>query len=153
MSKNVEFNKQVFNKVQYEKIIDTSFKQLGVKTIQEQLEQAPTVEEFFQLYDDLFYNINELGPINSHEYLIKKSSEYIGFEEKSEIIEALQNEIAQLRTELLETQKSLIETQTGTSIGESSNNTSLSSTPLTTSPTSGNSPSSRGPSGGSGGGY
>ena len=47
MSKNVEFNKQVFNKAQYERIIDTSFKQLGVKTIQEQLEQVPTVEEFF----------------------------------------------------------------------------------------------------------
>ena len=152
MSENVEFNKQVFNKKQYEKIIDTSFKQLGVKTVQEQLEQAPTVGEFFQLYDELFYNINELGPTNSHEYLIKKSSEYIGFEEKNEIIEALQNEIAQLRTELLETQRNSIETQTGININELSNNTLLSSTPITTTSTSGGSVTG-GSSGGSGGGY
>tara|TARA_B100000900_G_C20580696_1_gene717406 strand:- start:171 stop:596 length:426 start_codon:yes stop_codon:yes gene_type:complete len=131
MSKNVEFNKQVFNKAQYERIIDTSFKQLGVKTIQEQLEQVPTVEEFFQLYDELFYSINELGPINSHEYLIKKSSEYIGFEEQNEIIEALQNEIAQLRTELLNIQKTSIENQTNINLDELSNNTSLNLSSLT----------------------
>ena len=40
--------------------------------------------------------------------LIKKSSEYIGFSENNEIIEALQNEIANLRTELLNTQKELV---------------------------------------------
>ena len=111
MSENIKFNKQVFNKTSYEKVIDTSFKQLGVKTVQEQLEQTPTVGEFFQLYNELFYNINELGPTNSHEFLIKKSSEYIGFEEKNEIIEALQNEISQLRTEILNIQKESIESQ------------------------------------------
>jgi len=111
MSENIEFSKQVFSKNQYEKVIDTSFKQLGVKTVQEQLEQTPTVGEFFQLYNELFYNINELGPTNSHEFLIKKSSEYIGFEEKNEIIEALQNEISQLRTEILNIQKESIESQ------------------------------------------
>ena len=111
MSEDIEFSKQVFNKTSYEKVIDTSFKQLGVKTVQEQLEQTPTVGEFFQLYNELFYNINELGPTNSHEFLIKKSSEYIGFEEKNEIIEALQNEISQLRTEILNIQKESIESQ------------------------------------------
>lgn len=126
MSESIEFSKKSFDKRQYEKIIDTSFQQLGVKTVQEQLEQTPTVEEFFQLYNELFYSINELGPTNSHEFLIKKSSEYIGFEERNEIIEALQNEIAQLRKELLETQKNSIETQTGITIDELSNNTLLS---------------------------
>jgi len=98
----------------YEKVIDTSFKQLGVKSINEKVEEQPTVNDFFRMYNDMFYDINELGPTNSHEYLIKKSSEYIGFEEKNEIIEALQNEISQLRTELLDTQKELIENQTQT---------------------------------------
>jgi len=86
MSENVEFNKQVFDKVQYERIINTSFKQLGVKTPQQQLEETPTVSEFFQLYDELFYDINEKGPTNSHEYLIKQSSEYINFEKTNEEI-------------------------------------------------------------------
>ena len=131
MSKSIEFNKEVFNKTSYKKIIDTSFKQLGVKPIEEQLQNQPTVIEFFQLYDELFYNINELGTTNSHEYLIKKSSEYIGFEEKNEIIEALQNEIAQLRTELLNTQQQLIESNVDLPNSEVTNLTTTVSTPTT----------------------
>jgi hypothetical protein len=111
MSENVNFQKPVYNKNQYTKVIDTSFTQLGVQTIQEQVNQQPTTEEFFTMYNDLFYDIPELGETNSHEYLIKKSSEYIDFEANQEEIEALQNEIAQLRTELLDTQKQLVDLQ------------------------------------------
>jgi hypothetical protein len=116
MSENVKFNKQVYNKNDYQKVINTSFTQLGVQTIQEQLDTQPNVNDFFTMYNDLFYNINELGPTNSHEYLIKTSSEYIGFDNSSEEITALQNEIAQLRTELLDSQKLVIELQTGTTL-------------------------------------
>lgn len=118
MSENIEFNKQVFDKRQYEKIIDTSFKQLGIKTPQEQIEETPTINDFFQMYNELFYDIPETGETNSHEYLIKQSSEYINFEQDNEEIEALQEEIAQLRIDLLEAQKSNIELQTGTSLEE-----------------------------------
>ena len=152
MSKSIEFNKEVFNKTSYNKIIDTSFKQLGVKTPQEQLEETPTINDFFQMYNELFYDIPETGPTNSHEFLIQQSSEYINFEPNNEEIEALQNEIAQLRTELLDTQRNLIESQTGINIDELPNNTLLSSTPLTTTSTSGGSVTG-GSSGGSGGGY
>ena len=79
MSESVNFNKQVYDKRQYSKVIDTSFKQLGVQTIQEQINQQPTVEEFFNLYNSLFYDISERGSNNSHEYLIQQSSEYINF--------------------------------------------------------------------------
>ena len=108
MSENIDFNKQVFEKNSYKKIIDTSFKQLGVKPTPEVIEDQPTVNEFFRMYNDMFYDIPEVGNINSHEFLIKKSSEYIGFEENNEIIAALQNEISNLRTELLDTQKQLV---------------------------------------------
>lgn len=114
MPETIEFNKQVYNKNQYEKVIDTSFKQLGIQPIQEQIENQPTVNDFFEMYNELFYDIPETGDINSHEYLIRKSSEYIGFEANQEEIEALQNEISQLRTELLDAQKQIIELQTGT---------------------------------------
>jgi hypothetical protein len=93
-------------------MIDTSFKQLGVKTVQQQLDETPTVDYFFQLYNELFYDIPELGETNSHEYIITKSSEYIDFQQNLEEIEALQAEIASLRTELLEEQKKVIELQT-----------------------------------------
>ena len=112
MAQNIKLNKEVFSKRQYQKTIDTSFTQLGVKTIQEQIDEQPTVQEFFNLYNELFYEINELGPTNSHEYLIKTSSQYINFDENDELIEALQREIAQLREELLETQKQLADSST-----------------------------------------
>jgi len=112
MSDKIILNKTVYNKDVYTKMIDTSFKQLGVKTVQQQIEETPTVEYFFQLYNELFYDIPELGETNSHEYIITKSSEYIDFQQNLEEIEALQAEIASLRTELLEEQKKVIELQT-----------------------------------------
>jgi hypothetical protein len=105
MAENIDLNKEVFNKRDYEKTVNTSFTQLGVKTIQEQIDEKPSVQEFFNLYNELFYEINELGETNSHEFLIKSSTEYISFDENNELIEALQKEIADLREELLEAQK------------------------------------------------
>jgi len=105
MEENIKLNKEVFAKRPYNKIIDTSFNELGVQNIQEQLDAQPTVQEFFDLYTELFYQINELGETNSHEFLIKTSSEYINFDEGNELIEALQLEIANLRKELLQSQQ------------------------------------------------
>jgi hypothetical protein len=116
MNESVNFNKQVYDKRQYSKVIDTSFKQLGVQTIQEQIVTQPNTNEFFKMYNDLFYDIPELGAVNSHEYLIKKSSEYINFEVNQEEITALQAEISQLRIELLDAQKQNIGLQTGTTL-------------------------------------
>jgi hypothetical protein len=88
----------------------------SLAALQDQIAAQPTVNDFFVMYNDLFYDIPELGTINSHEYLIKKSSEYINLQANQEEILALQNEIAQLRTELLESQKQVIELQTGTTL-------------------------------------
>jgi len=116
MSENISLNKQVYNKNDYQKVINTSFTQLGVQPIQNQLAAQPTIEEFFNMYNELFYQIPELGATNSHEYLIKTSSEYIGYEANSEEITALQAEIAQLRIDLLDSQKQVVSLQTGTTI-------------------------------------
>ena len=116
MSQELNLNKKVYNKSQYEKTIDTSFTQLGQKTIQEEINNQPTTDEFFSLYSQLFYTIPELGETNSHEYLIKKSSDYINFEENNEEIIELQKEISQLRIDLLESQKRVVELETGTSL-------------------------------------
>ena len=108
MAIDVNFNKEYFDKRTYEKTIDTAFTQIGVKTTQEQLDEQPSVQEFFNLYNQLFYQIPELGDTNSHEFLVKTSGEYINFDEDNELIEALQNEIAQLREELLTAQQELV---------------------------------------------
>ena len=57
----LDLRKEVFNKAQYIKTIDTSFDQLGVTSLTEDLEAQVTVEEFFGLYNSLFYDIPALG--------------------------------------------------------------------------------------------
>tara|TARA_R110000803_G_scaffold51228_1_gene105970 strand:+ start:1570 stop:1956 length:387 start_codon:yes stop_codon:yes gene_type:complete len=112
MNQKVDTKKQVFNKAQYPKTINTQFSQLGVTSITTAIEETPTVEEFFQLYDELFYDIPALGASNSHEYLVRTSGEYINFDEQSEIIQALQDEITGLREENLSLQIKAIEAAT-----------------------------------------
>ena len=114
MAENIQLNKNVFNKPLYQKTINTSFTQLGVKSIQEQLDEQPTVQEFFDLYNQLFYEIPEEGETNSHEYLVKTSGDYIAFDDVSDEIKALQKEIAGLREELLASQIEAATTQTTT---------------------------------------
>ena len=101
------------------------------------------------MYNTLFYQINELGETNSHEYLIKTSSQYINFGENDELIEALQNEIAQLRVELLETQQQSSENTTTPIESQISNNLQNN----TTSVSSGTGGGSGGSGGSGGGGY
>lgn len=116
MQQKVDTKKLVFNKAQYPKTIDTQFRELGITSITQAIEQTTTVEEFFQLYDELFYDIPALGATNSHEYLVKTSGEYINFDQESDIIKALQEEITNLREENLQQQIQLVELQTGQSI-------------------------------------
>ena len=104
MAERLDLIKDVFNKAEYIKTIDTSFNELGTSTIVQDEQIQPTVEEFFRLYNSLFYDIPALGETNSHDYLVKTSGEYINFEENNEEIQALQAEIAQLRSDLLSLQ-------------------------------------------------
>lgn len=116
MEKKVDVKKIVFNKADYQKVIDTDFNELGVTSIAEDIESTVTVEDFFNHYNELFYEIPERGSKNSHEYLIRTSGDYINFEEQSEIIEALQEEINVLRETNLELQTQLLESKTGQKI-------------------------------------
>jgi len=112
----VDLIKKVYSKTEYPKIIDTKFSQLGVVSVPNQIEATFTVEEFFEKYNELFYEIPAFGETNSHEYLIKTSAEYINFDQDNEIIDALQKEIAQLRQDLLQEQIKTAEAITGEKI-------------------------------------
>lgn len=116
MEQRVDTKKKVFNKAQYPKTINTQFSELGITSITNAIAETPTVEEFFQLYDELFYDIPALGATNSHEYLVRTSGEYINFDEQNEIIQALQEEITGLREENLQLQIQATEAATGQSI-------------------------------------
>jgi len=117
----LDLRKEIFNKAQYIKTINTSFDELGNTTITEDLIVQPTVEEFFGLYNSLFYDIQALGETNSHQYLAKTSGEYINFDDISAEVQALQAEIAQLRENLLKAQMDLISAQVAQSGDEESN--------------------------------
>ena len=106
MSQKIILGRQGFVRTAYTNAIDTSFTQLIPPP--PPVEEVVTVEEFFNLYQTLFYQIPAEGSVNSHTYLIERSKEYIGFtEENDENIQILLDEITQLREELLATQKEL----------------------------------------------
>jgi hypothetical protein len=106
----INLNKQVYDKNQYQKVIDTSFTQL-VNVSSSLSSSLPTisVDQFFQYYQDLFYSIPKLGDINSHEYLIKTSTDYIGTSQQTnDTIQALVEEVTSLRQENLSFQQQII---------------------------------------------
>ena len=114
--KQIDLNKPVFDKQQYQKTIDTDFSELGVTNIVEDIQSTQTVEDFFQLYTQLFYEIPERGDSNSHEFLVQTSGEYIDFQENNEEIQALREEITQLRRDLLNAQIENVELRTDQNI-------------------------------------
>ena len=94
--------------------IDTSFTQFSPPPLPK--EDTITVGEFFTYYNKIFYDIPTMGNINSHEYLVKTSGEYIDFEKTDEDIQALLDEITALRQENLELTQQIITTQISSSI-------------------------------------
>jgi hypothetical protein len=48
-----------------------------------------TQADFFTLYDKFFFDIPKEGETNSHTYLITESTEYVGFQQNQEEIQAL----------------------------------------------------------------
>jgi len=111
---NFSLNKTVYNNNQYKKVIDTSFTQ--VQPPAPPVEDIITVEEFFTYYNKIFYDIPANGNINSHEYLVKTSGEYINASTSNEETQLLLDEITSLRQQLLESQQQLINSQLSASL-------------------------------------
>jgi hypothetical protein len=94
----INLTKKVYSKNQYPKVIDTSFTQL-IDPVVDVTQPTISVEDFFNYYQELFYIIPQFGDINSHEYLIKTSTAYIGNAQNDELIQSLLEEITQLKGE------------------------------------------------------
>jgi hypothetical protein len=111
-STKVNLNKNVFEKNQYQKVIDTSFTQLVQPVITGSTPPPSiSVPEFFNTYQQIFFEIPKFGDTNSHEYLIKTSQEYAGeFNNNEDLIQALIEEVTELRQENLELQQQLVNT-------------------------------------------
>ena len=103
----VKLTKQVFGKVSYPKVIDTEFKQLVRPEEVLKIEEPLTIPEFFAEYDKLFFEIPQKGA-GSHDEIVKRSSAYIGVTGQSEQIQALLDEINELRSQLLSAQQEIV---------------------------------------------
>lgn len=110
---NYSLNKTVYNSTQYKKVIDTSLTQYVTPP---PVEDTITVEEFFNYYNKIFYDIPAEGNINSHSYLVKTSGEYIQSSTSNEEVQLLLDEITSLRQQLLTSQQQIINLQVSSSL-------------------------------------
>lgn len=104
----IPIEKQVFDKDQFGKVIDTEFTQL----LNQQTEiPSPTftLEDFFTLYDQLFYQIPKEGEAESHRYILQREADYLGVIIDQDDIQALLDEITALRQQVLDAQTALNE--------------------------------------------
>jgi len=115
MAEKLDLNKKSFNKYQYEKVINTKFSQLAISVSEVSstpIISPPTViNDFFLKYNQLFFDIPKTGTTNSHEYLIKTSTEYIDYKVVNDEILALIEEINSLQRQNLELNQKLIDIQ------------------------------------------
>jgi hypothetical protein len=117
----VKLNRQVFNKDKFNETVDTTFSQLVDNTPPPVFDiNLATIEDFFTLYDNFFFEIPKEGDINSHRFLFKESGDYINAELISEEVQALLQEIVELRQENLELRQEQI---AGLDIANSNDNT------------------------------
>ena len=102
----IPVQKTVFNKDTYGRVINTQFNQfLNQNAVEETL--SFTIDDFFQLYDELFYQIEKEGDVNSHRYILQREADYLGVSISQDDIQALLNEITSLRQQVLEAQTTI----------------------------------------------
>ena len=108
MAEQIPIEKQVYDKGTFSKVVDTQFSQLLVN-VDEGDTPTFTIDDFFELYEQLFYQIPKEGDTNSHRFILEKEAEYLGVIINQDDIQALLDEITVLRQQVLDTQNSLSE--------------------------------------------
>jgi hypothetical protein len=109
----IPIQRTVFNKNKFTKVVDTQFSQL---INNQSVEETPsfTLNDFFQLYEDLFDQIPKEGDINSHQYILQKEADYLGVQIDKDDVQSLLDEITSLRQEVLDSQTIINELTTTT---------------------------------------
>ena len=109
----IPIEKQVFDKNTFGKVVNTQFNQL---LNQQGAGENPTftLDDFFVLYDELFYQIPKEGETNSHRFILQREAEYLGIIIDQTDIQALLDEITSLRQQVLDSQTLLKDLSTTT---------------------------------------
>lgn len=120
---NINLNRTVFDKNSFNNTVNTNFNQLTSSLDPTFFDlNLATVDDFFILYNKFFYDIPKFGNVNSHEYIINQSSDYINYSKNSEDIQILLDEIASLRQEILDIQLSTIAESSSESVSTNTSN-------------------------------
>jgi hypothetical protein len=104
----IPIEKTVYDKNTFSKVVDTQFNQL-LTNAGEGETPSFTIDDFFQLYEDLFYQIPKEGDTNSHRFILEKEADYLGVIINQDDIQALLDEITALRQQVIDTQTALDE--------------------------------------------
>ena len=108
MSSQIPVQKTVFNKDQFSRVVNTQFSQLINQGADEE-QPSFTVDDFFQLYEELFYQIPKEGDINSHRFILQREADYLGVSISQDDVQALLDEITSLRQQVLDAQTTINE--------------------------------------------
>lgn len=112
---NFPLTKQVFDKTAFDNTVNTSFTELTSSVVTSTGSNLPSITEFFDYYQALFYQIPKFGDTNSHQYLVITSQDYLGSEAGgNEVIDALIAEVTALREENLSLQQELAQSTINT---------------------------------------
>jgi hypothetical protein len=109
MAQQINLVKEVYGRNTFTRVIDTSFSELYTPvTASVAISQQISVDQFFDLYNELFFDIPATGEINSHQYLVARSTEYLGGGVLTDNEKAYIEEINTLRQQLLETNANIL---------------------------------------------
>lgn len=105
MASSIEIKKTVLGTSEFSKVVNRDF-----TTFTQPVAESDTdsIDELFRLYDKFYFEIDVNGETNSHEYLVRKSSELVKLEQSVEDIQPLLDEIAQLREQNLQLNEQLL---------------------------------------------
>lgn len=100
----IPIQKTVFDKNLFNRVVNTQFNQLVEPQIEDEEALEFSIDDFFNLYDQLFFQIPREGAINSHQFILQREADYLGITINQDDIQALLNEITSLRQQVLDSQ-------------------------------------------------
>lgn len=106
VNNQISFEVSGVSREELDVIIDRDFREFGVK---EDIVEEKTVEQFFQDYEEIYYKIPAEGDINSHRYLVERSSQLLQVEKTFEDIQPLLDEIASLKEQALQDRQTIVD--------------------------------------------
>lgn len=97
----VDLKRTIYGKNTFSSVVDTDFKELLPPSEESQESGIKTVDDFFDSYNTLFYDIPLEGP-NSHRELLERSGDYFGqpYSQLLEELESLKRENADLKNKM-----------------------------------------------------